>query len=851
MPHSPRFFIAHRVYDILKCIYKERVTIISAPDGYGKSATIKEFVRRSRPDGLSCRFITDARNANDCFRRICKLALGYEVPIPTTAADYNNVKRLFSSLRPEKELLIVADCPSATDMLLGNLYCTHLFLEFSPIHLVLSTDEMSYFHSMLVYSSNIRTITEKDLAFTEADTVEYLATRNISHLDAAELHRNTEGKLAKLGLCMILIKRNEPVVSYELNALIKQAVIDNLDRSQQFAALCAAALENIDDKTLQTLNAEPALCDHYGSSAMTREAIFQGIRDIGVIMPMVHLNERTGSWTCQKHFRLTVYEHFLELPQPVRSALHRCSALQFLRDKKTYRAFCQYYLSGDIYAAAIPQQDEKISFELLMKSKDFLLEFAENCPLDCKPILPRMLRILALLMLTPYRDRIKHRFDEAIEYISTSDTYTGAERRNMLCYAYALRTYEDFYLIEKMGNHIKRAYDLFSGTSIGHPPFFSWGLYAPSIFSLIHHFHLPISTEAEQFARYHSMYTEMIHHGEHVVDLYNAEIFYFTGDPENALPRAQEVVRKCTRDLYLPTKIGALNTIGKSALMLGLYDIFTDCTTQLADIIKRYSTTELGDMAALCLALLCCFRNGTDEDIWRVTSTRDEEVLLNRYTAPFYFKVRCYAMISHGEYRMMLHKASYYLQACDDVRSETIALSIKMSAAIAHFTLGEKQSAMAVMDEVLSVIAASGVIMPAVEEAILYPLIFEEALEQLPQHGKVLSNILGKSTVMRRNMTTVRTRELTDLDLYDASTKHLSDSLSASLSALEPYRHKLGLTRDAMKYSLYASRGFSNEQIAEICNTSVNSVKSSLKRTYAKLGIRSRGQLRHILNIND
>ena len=75
-----------------------------------------------------------------------------------------------------------------------------------------------------------------------------------------------------------------------------------------------------------------------------------------------------------------------------------------------------------------------------------------------------------------------------------------------------------------------------------------------------------------------------------------------------------------------------------------------------------------------------------------------------------------------------------------------------------------------------------------------------------------------------------------------------SDSLSASLSALEPYRHKLGLTRDAMKYSLYASRGFSNEQIAEICNTSVNSVKSSLKRTYSKLGVTSRSKLKSALS---
>ncbi len=86
----PKFYIPPRVYSLLKCIYQERITIVTAPDGYGKSGTVREFVKRSRPDGYSCRFINEAETANDCFEKICKIQLGKEAHIPTTAREFTS-----------------------------------------------------------------------------------------------------------------------------------------------------------------------------------------------------------------------------------------------------------------------------------------------------------------------------------------------------------------------------------------------------------------------------------------------------------------------------------------------------------------------------------------------------------------------------------------------------------------------------------------------------------------------------------------------------------------------------------------------------------------------------------------
>lgn len=848
MAKHTHFYIPPRLYSLLKCIYKERIIVVTAPEGYGKSGTVHEFVRRSRPEGSSCRFITDAENANACFEAVCRILLGHEEPIPTTASDYNRLCLLFSEAKPDKQLIIVLDCPAATDMLLGNLYCTWLFLRNSPINLTLITNELCYFHRMLVDSCFIPTITEADLALTLDEAAELFRIFGTDDSDIENIHRSTHGQLAKLRLSQVLIKRGEPITSYEIVDLLYNAVIKDLDHSQLFAALCVSTFSKIDEWSLELMRSEPALVEYFGISSMSATEIFCGIRHIRAILPIVSLNERSRRWKTHVYFKHAAYKAFILFPREIRAALHRCSAKEYLRDGKTFRAFCQFYLSGDLLAAAEVSPNEKVSLDMLMRSKDFLLDFAEKCPLDCKPMIPRLLRILALLMLTPYRERINYRFDEVINHVSRSPAYTKAERRNTLCYAHALRTYENFYFIERMGNNIKRAYELYSGSSIGTAPFYTWGLYVPSVFCLIHRYEIPITTEAEQFSRYHSMYTEMIHHGEYMVSLYNAEICYYTGDLDNALLRASDVAEKCVSGIYLPTKISAMNTIGKCALLLGYYDVFIGAVNELADIVKRYSTTEISEMAALCLARLCCMRKGSDEDIWSVSAKRDEEVLLNRYTAPFYFHIRCYALLSHKEYRMLLNKIDYYLQAADDVRSETLAFTYRMTEAVALMSIGEEERVPEIMTEVIQVFDGSGVIMPAVELCILYPQLFEFSLQKLPKkHHRFLKKVLELGRAQRQNMEAVRTRELTEVGSPNSDTHDAAAAIDRELASLEHLRHELSLTRSAMRYALCAAHGFSNESIAEICGTSVDSVKSSLKRTFAKLGIRSRGQLKYIL----
>ncbi len=845
MDELNRIYIPGRLYERLHTIYRERLTLIAAPDGFGKSTTITEFIRRSRTKGIKVRTISHAKTNDECFRSFCRLILGHEEQMPVTPSEHARMIRLFSQAEPPYTL-IVFDTPAAEQMILGNLYCFKLFMSYSPVHTVLICGDISEYYMRLAEHYDLPRIMRTELTLTSDEIAEYYSRCGIECRDAEHIRGVTGGEILRVRLTILLSKYGISPEGYVCDRLILSAANGIFSKRALFSGLAAAAFSHIDDSLYRDLAGEKIICGYFGKESLSVSSILDGINEISSIIPLVTYNKKTSAHNVHLTFKKAMYRYFLTLPEEVRKAIHRVSAKEYHRNGRTFRAFCQHYLAGDYYAAAAEKQSETISFGLLMRSKELLYSFVTECPLDCKPIIPRLLRLLSLLMLTPYKDSVRYRFDEIIDYISRSADYSLSERNDMLSYAYMLRTYEDVFLIEKMGNHIKMAYDLYSGKTISAPPFYSWSIYSPSIFSLVHRYSMPIAAEAEQFSRHQHMYAEMLHHGEFVEELYVAEMLYVLCDHRNALSRSLETAKKCVSAIHLPSRIIALSTCARCALMLGSYDIFSSASAELSEIMRSRGGTETGDMAALCLALLGCMKQGSDEEIWAVSSIPDSEVLLNRYTAPFYFFIRCFSLLSHGDCRTLILKKNYYMQAAADVRNETVMIMLKLAAAVAHYMESETDTAADLLTDVADVLIDAGTRMPAIELCIHHPAIFEFAVRELSEkHSAFYHAILSEARAYRRCTELVRTQELTALSSSDRKREKALEHLKCSKDIIAECVARTQLSEKAIQYALLAAQRLTNEDIAEICGSSTDSVKSSLKRTYARLGIRSRGQLKY------
>ncbi|MBE6890260.1 MAG: hypothetical protein E7485_09640 [Ruminococcaceae bacterium] len=840
-------FIPKRLYSRLKSIYTQRLTVVCAPEGSGKTTILKEFLRRSRPEGASCRFISDCGTANECFSRYCKLLLGTDERIPITRQEFLALKDRLLSVSVKQPYVIVIDSSAAANMLLGSLYCARLLGEYSPVSLVITCDSITFHQAKLIEDLSIDLISKEELQLTSDETARFLKLCEADSSNADEICSRTSGDILRIRLCAIILTNGGSISSYELQDLLPEAMLRVLDKSTVLCALCAAAFFTLDEQTCTWFAGEKALVDCYGADALTLSAIRDGIDRVNKILPLIDINRRTNKYNTPFYIKLSLFRYSAQMPDEIRKAIYRCSAKDCLRAGRNFVAFCQYCSAGEHDKAAVIPSHGILMFEIVLQSKRQIYDIVKNASLENPLMIPRLLRLLSLLALTDYKPYVKKHFDVIIKSITERSDITEEKRRDMLCYAYALRSYEDFYLMEKMGTHIKRAYEYYSGISAFSPPFYSWSLYAPSVFELIHRFSIPLEAEAEQFTRYHHMYTEMIGHGAYIEKLYIAEMYYYTKEFEKGLNLSRDIALLCSSERLVPTKLIALYTAARCSLMLGNYEPFSSLCSEIAELGSKYYSSESGDMALLILAQLSCIKSGTDEERWNTVSKSDELIMLNRFAAPFYYCVRCFSALMHKEYNTLFNRNADYLSIANEVRNETAAARIELITAIAHYKTGREKTAMTLIQKILDKLLLSGLIMPAAEICVHFPAAFKAARYRLSsKYNKLLSEILNTAHSLRKSIELVRIQELSENDLYDSKTAVQTQHKTAAKRSLNEQR----LTAKAYDIAKFAAEGASNEVIAETFGISIDSVKSSLKRTYAKLGIKSRGQLKRLFNNN-
>ena len=81
----------------------------------------------------------------------------------------------------------------------------------------------------------------------------------------------------------------------------------------------------------------------------------------------------------------------------------------------------------------------------------------------------------------------------------------------------------------------------------------------------------------------------------------------------------------------------------------------------------------------------------------------------------------------------------------------------------------------------------------------------------------------------------------------ESSSEHFLAPLQSLLDSHVRLREELGLSESAFKYAVMAASGAENKEICKLFNVSKNSVKSSLKRTFAALGVKNRRGLAGIV----
>lgn len=840
-----RIYIPKRLYARLKSIYESNVTVIAAPDGVGSSTYITEFILRSRTKGYSCKYVRGCSSAAQCFSMLCKKLVGKEFRIPVSDVEQIRIKQCFSDTENTDKTVVVLDNEYAADMLFNNARIAKLLAEECGAKIVVTAPPLSSLRTRICRRYGFDIIDESELLLSKEETAEYAAPFTAAADRIDEIYRLSGGSVMRARICLRLISTGHELPEDGAD-LLTEYFRKTTDPQEQAALLTAVSFDYLSDEYCAELRASKTITDILGKDTFEPSVILDIVERLNKRTGLVSVNRKTRRVYCHPLAAKVLKERFLLCPAELQREFRLALARHWQRTGNNFNAFLQYYCLGDFKNAGLLKNNiNPITFNDVLNTKQTLLAFVEDCPLDCKEIITRYIRVVSLLLMTDMRDRVKNKLTEAAAYVSSCDAYSESEKRSLLAYIHLHRTHEDYYLIEKMGTHIKRAYELFSGEKITVAPFYSWHLYTPSVFALIHRYSMPVATEEEQFVRYHRMYSDMIMHGEHICELYTAEALYFRGEFAQAAASVQAGLNECTEKHNLTTKISFLTLKMNVCLFRGDFRGFYEAGRELADVIHQEDANERGIMARLCLTWQAVFFGDPETDGSFLRDMSDSTIMLNRFQAPFIYYLIAVMDVFAQDYRRVLAKAEKYLEAARDVRSETIEIKLLLLTSYAALKSNDTAKAANLAEQALDKLLNTEIITPAAELLLICSEMRDFMIGTLPsRYYRYINKAELLAAECRRGIEVIQTFLLT---LAHPISRH-SEISAAYIYGLADSagnrRQNIGLSKKEFACAVLAASKYTNSEIMEILSLSEDSVKSCLKRAFAKLGVRSRTHLK-------
>ncbi len=837
-----RIYIPKRVGDILHGIYSTPVTVICADNGIGKTTVLREYIRRTRPAGISVRSITSAESTGDCFSQIMRL-LGISAEEPLTDSEYTAIRSRLREVSFDRELLVVVDCPCAIQTLLGNRRTSLLFSECTCAKLVFVGSSMKSAYRKLAVKLGFLLVERQQISMNTNEIKEY-ARRVGADVNASAVYNACHGGFLGARLCFMLAVNGERFSNSTNEDRLINAVLEKMPQRTWGALIAVSTFSELAEGFYMDLNAFTSITAHFGKDVFSAQGILKELESINAVVPLASINRRAHCVDIHPVLRRSAYMLFYRLPKNVQHDFRICFAREYRRRTEAFLCFCEYYLAGEYELAGEVRAYDRISYSMMIKSSKMLLNFVRNCPLEIRSLIPRLMRMLALLMHTDVKPLLAGRFAEIASYIREKGDYDEDDRRSLLCYAYALRTNEDFYILDKMGADIMRAYDLFKNTRKFDSPMFPWSMYSPSIFALVHRRGYSLQTENAQFNRYQRMYTEMLDHGKFTQNIFSGEVRLYQGDLSGALELLTSAANSCSG---LPaTQVCALFNAAKSALYLGEYKRFFSLVSAIHEIERRCINTEESEYAKICLGMLRSMRGGGIEDTWYVLSTEESDVMYNRYTAPYFCMTKAAFWLSRGQNSQLAEVADKFINAATYAGNEIAGIKLRLYSSQAFLMLSDFDRAARHFTDAMYLSVENHIPTVPAEICSALPELFEHMKQFAPgELMPVIERAQSEGGQFRRGVEAVRTYEITYLnnERRENYAEHYLQPLERLTAATDPLRIKLGLSPAAYSYGIMAASGLTNKEISIVFGVSVDSVKSSLKRTAALLGAKSRLEL--------
>jgi len=808
-----------RITESVGKIFDYPLIIAEAPMGYGKTTAVREHIILTNANLLWQNVYDDSIGAfwsgfcalfqkldNERARSLAQLGF------PEDSVSMRAALKLIKNIALPKRTVIVIDDFHLVDTQEVASFITFLAAnEIKNLHIVLISRFFEFFNTEeLSLKGYLYHIKKESFEFTQKEIIDYYKYCGISLTEgeADELYKLTEGWISALYLLMLNYKESGSLLtSVNIYKLIEQAVYNPFTDQIKSVLLSMSIFSSFTPEQAVYMTQDAQVEDILNE--VTRRNAFVMYDSIG------------KTYHIHGIFKNFLSNKLKSMGESFQAELYKKAAGWYLHISD-YLLSMRYSLLGGDYDAFLGSLELDKGQSINGEHRELLIKCFDDCSMEDIIKHPYAVLIYVHRMFLFNEMSLFKKGSEAFMSIYQSiDNEDAAYKSRLLGEYELLMSLMEYNDIEKMAEYHKEAHKLLTEPSLILDNRSSWTYGSPSVLYLYYRKSGELLKEVQIMREVMPYYYQMTgNHGKGAGEIMSAEYFYYMGDFQNAeiamysaYQAAEEIsdIMLCT--IFLDIKLRFMK--GDLAGILALFRKMRDNSFEK----KLHMFIHTLD---ICEAYVYCGLEMSEKvEPWIKSGEFQSTRLLFpslAYLNIVYGKV----LLVNIEYIKLLGRAEKFMTMARVYPNLMAQIYTHIYIAAASAQLSRADDALAALGQALDIAMPDKVYMPFAENGhMIKPLLLE---------------------MQARNIYPDEITEILALyNQYHTAAAHMIRGNSI------PGRP--ALTERENEIARLAAQGLSNKEIGKHLYISENTVKTQLKRVFAKLGVNSRILLKQKLDI--
>lgn len=795
-------------------IFEYPLTIVEAPMGYGKTTSVREYLKSTDASVLWHRvYDSSVSGFWITFSRLLQeLDLGRSVDLerlgfPNDSVSMQEALKMIEEIELPAETVLVIDdyhLISATDV--SSFVWFLVVNEIDHLHIVLTTRFVERLRiEELSLKGYLNHIEKEIFELTPNQIMKYYKLCGISlrAAEADQLYAITEGWISALYLLMLSANETHSFVdTNNIQRLVKDSIFDPFSEEIKDFLLCLCIFDSFTMKQAIHMwgdkRADLLLMEVRGKNAF------------------VNFDAETKTYQIHSIFTSFLRELLEKKASAYKHKLYEKAGHWCLETGDLPAAMHYFYLAGDFENLLCTSELDKASGN---EKKELIIKYFEQCPPEYKKRHPVALLVYAMALMTfNEMDLFQKTCSELALLIRDSnmdaesvDSLTG-ELELLLSFA----RYND---IMGMSEHHKRACALLKKPSVFMDTTGSWTFGSPSVLYMFYRESGKLEQEINDMKEAMPYYYRLTDgHGTGAEQLMEAEWHFCKGDFENAEIAVHQALYLADGANQPNMSICAFFLQARMVLMRGDYASVLDLSRKIYEAVEKNRLYALIHTVDMCAGFIhACLQQKSKIPEWLAEGDFSSSRL--------YFPVRAFTNIIHGrallingDYLKLLGISGQFFGIASVFPNVLPNIYTAIYVGAANERIYRRSEAVTAIRQALGLAVPDKVYMPFVENCDF----IKQLLEEIYNEGMYREDI-------------ARILEL--YSPYQKAVEHINRTYFAE--------DKPQLSEREEEIARLASEGFSNRQIGEKLFISENTVKKHLKGVFEKLGVSSRSLLIH------